>query len=364
MAYTYSRSITIDHTKCGATDSSNFPFLFSTTDATFKTVGNGGHVQNANGYDMAFFSDSGLTTPLNFEIERYNGSTGEYDAWIKAGTVSHTVDTVIYQGYGDASITTSQENITGTWDANFLAVYHLKDGTTLSAASSTGSNNGTASNTPTAGAGQIDGCGSFASASSQSITLGTGMAPTAVTMEAWVNATSLPNAYNTAIARDGVSNFWAIYVKSTGKLAIYVTATGNVSYDGTGSHTLSTGTWTYLAGTYSTGAGLVGYFNNASDQTAAANGTLTTGAVATSIANDPANAGRFWNGLIDEVRISNVARGVDWLLTSYNSQKSPSTFYTLGAESGGGGGGSKLKLNSSLNGLGASGPFFADRLAA
>jgi hypothetical protein len=39
-----------------------------------------------------------------------------------------------------------------------------------------------------------------------------------------------------------------------------------------------------------------------------------------------------WNGLIDEVRISNVARSADWVTTEYNNQNAPGSFITLGTE--------------------------------
>ena len=55
----YSQSITIDHTKVGVSGTSNktlsnFPFLFNTTDTNLRTTANGGHVTNANGYDIVF----------------------------------------------------------------------------------------------------------------------------------------------------------------------------------------------------------------------------------------------------------------------------------------------------------------------
>ena len=37
----------------------------------------------------------------------------------------------------------------------------------------------------------------------------------------------------------------------------------------------------------------------------------------------------YWNGTLDEVRLSNVERSDDWVATEYNNQNSPSTFYTL-----------------------------------
>lgn len=39
-----------------------------------------------------------------------------------------------------------------------------------------------------------------------------------------------------------------------------------------------------------------------------------------------------WDGLIDEVRVSNIARSENWIKTCYNNQGSPSTFYSMGIE--------------------------------
>jgi hypothetical protein len=41
---------------------------------------------------------------------------------------------------------------------------------------------------------------------------------------------------------------------------------------------------------------------------------------------------RYFNGFIDDVRISNAARSADWIRTEYNNQVLPSTFYTVGGE--------------------------------
>src|SRR5579864_3505140 len=64
--YSYSRAITIDHTKVPNTDQSNFPVLISGTYSYLATTGNGGKVMNANGYDIIFTSDAGGLNPLPF----------------------------------------------------------------------------------------------------------------------------------------------------------------------------------------------------------------------------------------------------------------------------------------------------------
>ena len=38
------------------------------------------------------------------------------------------------------------------------------------------------------------------------------------------------------------------------------------------------------------------------------------------------------NGIIDEVRISNIARSPEWISTSYANQNNPSTFLLIGEE--------------------------------
>ena len=162
--------MTIDHTKVPSTQS-NFTVLVSVTDPALKTVANGGHVANANGYDIGFYADSGGTTKLKWEVEKYDGTTGNLIAWVKIPSVSSTTDTSFYLFYGDPSITTDQSDPLNTWDSNFKAVYHLGNGTTLTATDSTGGNNGTLFNSPTATAGKINGAAHFVHSSSQAIGL-------------------------------------------------------------------------------------------------------------------------------------------------------------------------------------------------
>ncbi len=308
---------------------SNFPKLTYAIDARLKTVANGGHVQNANGYDIRPYSDSSVSTALTYELVYYDGTTGTVEMWVKIPSLSNGY--VTYFAYGDASLTTDGSS-TATWSNNFLGVYHLKDGTTLNTNSATGSNNGVNNNGVTAAVGQIDGAAGFASASNQFISLATGMNPTAITHSAWVKATSFPAAYNAIIGRNDGSFNSILMVKSTGKLACYYSATTQISYDGTGSHTLSTGTWYYLAATYDSSSGLVGYVNAASDGTASANGALNTTVIVSRIGSDPFGSTRFWNGSIDEAHLSSVARSADWITTEYNNQVAPSTFETFGSE--------------------------------
>src|SRR4029077_3486466 len=81
------RQMTVNHTLVPSTQS-NFTVLVSVTDPALKTLANGGHVANVNGYDIGFYADSGGTTKLKWEVESYNGTTGNLIAWVKIPSVS------------------------------------------------------------------------------------------------------------------------------------------------------------------------------------------------------------------------------------------------------------------------------------
>ncbi len=329
MAFDYYSPVTINAGQVPSAQT-DFPVLISVTDARFKSVANGGHVKNSSGFDIRPYADSTLLTAIiGYELERYNGSTGEVIMWVKRSSVSDGL--ITYLAYGDASITTDGSSTT-TWSNNFISVYHLKDGTTLSVADSLGTNNGI-NHGVTAVTGQVDGGGGFASVSNQYIDIGNTINPAAITFSAWVKATSFPFDYNPPISRFNSTNIRAeLFAKSNGKLAIFF---GNGStilgYDGTGSHTLSTSTWYYLVAAYDSSAGTTAYVNASSDRTQAASGTLST-TPAVSIIGRQAGNNRYWDGVLDECRIASVARSADWVTTEYNNQSSTSTFETLGDE--------------------------------
>jgi hypothetical protein len=197
-SYTYSRTVTIAHGQVPNTDQSNFPLLFNTTDPLLKTAANGGHVTNANGYDIIFTSDAAGTQKLNHEIESYNGSTGQFIAWVKISTLLHTTDTVVYLFYGNSSITTSQENKTGVWDSNYKLVYHMRDNAAnvnVTDSTSNGYTGAAAANTSTKQTpGQIDGALTF-NGTSDYVTSTSFRGPADnITVEAWVKPSSVPGA--------------------------------------------------------------------------------------------------------------------------------------------------------------------------
>lgn len=334
MSFSYYRSLTVDHTKVPNTDQTNFPVLVSITTQTYiKTAANGGHVQNTSGYDIGFYSDSALSTKLNWEVEFYDGTAGSLVAWVNIASLSHTTDTVFYIAYGDATISTFQGNVAATWDANYLGIWHLADGTTLNLANSVGTNTAT-NHSATATTGQIDG----GIAVTTSIYADTGYTPSSITgftLSAWVKQTTSQTAGFPFSARDsnGNNGIFMLYENGVGA-EVGFTNGGNLTRKQVNVN-ISTATWHYVVGVHTATSTLVTLYID---------GT-STGFQSNSGASNPGNAGAFvigrdgvnttpngFGGSIDEIRFSNSTRASDWVVTEYNNQNSPTTFLSTGTE--------------------------------
>lgn len=358
MSFAFYRSLTIDHTKVPNTDQSNFPVLVSITDNALKSAANGGHVQNASGFDIRPYSDQALTSTLTFELERYNASTGEVVMWVKIPTVSHSSDTVFYLAYGNSALS-SDGSSTSTWDSNFQAVYHLKDGSSLNINDSTSNANNQGlpggSNNPTAGTGQVDGGAAFVAASKQHLkmNLPSGFRTASFSLECWIKCTnvaagpSLVNPEPRAAAGVGLG----MNLELAASKATLLVGDNSGSWKNVQASTTVDSNWHYIAGTFSGTTGTI-YLDGTSGGTvtvtAGINWTDHTGAsdypnpaqffIGASKTNQLGSGATipdagFFDGIMDEVRVSSTARSADWIKTCYNNQNAPSTFITVGNES-------------------------------
>jgi hypothetical protein len=360
--YTNMRTITINSTQVPNTNQTNFPVLISlpaNTYADLKTVANGGSVTNANGYDILFTSDAAGTQPLAYERESYSGTTGAMIDWVNVPTVSHTANTVIYLFYGNSLVTTDQSNATGTWDSNYIGVWHLPNGTTLSAHDSTSNGDNGTINGATATTGQIDGGASFNGSGNDITFSGGAIGATSVTVSAWMYTKGFTQAtfgsgsdgavvFGTRDADANVSPTLVISPVGGSQHAIFTCDSSGLAVGAEGATTISTGQWYYFVGTFSsTGSGTYGgtwnvYVNGVQDNSSTNNFDLAGSCSGTfSGATWFAATNGQWNGTsdvnLDELRVSKSVRSADWIATEYNNQSSPSTFYSVGAAVTGGG---------------------------
>ncbi|MCK5559373.1 MAG: DUF2341 domain-containing protein, partial [Thermoplasmata archaeon] len=120
----YRKRIIIDSQKVTG-DLTDFPVLINITDPDLKNKA------RSDGYDI-FFTSSDGDTKLDHEIESYDSSNGEMQAWVRIPALSSTSDTLIYMHYGNPTAT-DQSNVSGVWINNYSAVWHLDEDPTDSA---------------------------------------------------------------------------------------------------------------------------------------------------------------------------------------------------------------------------------------
>jgi hypothetical protein len=313
----YRQKLTIDHTKVsGGADLSSFPVLVSLTDVNITRK------SQSNGNDI-LFTDSTGSTKLDHEIEKFNSSTGQIVVWVRIPTLHFQTDDVIYMYYGNPSVA-SQQNKTGVWDANYLAVYHLNE-TSGHHLDSKNSNNSTAETSLVSqgtAIGMAGGADEFNGSSSIVDLPIIALGGKDGTIEAW--GKSDVTTGNTHL----VGRYWESQSLRT-QAGIY---NGNISPAGATSDWSSnvTTNWTYWAinydGTLPSNNSVL-YINGTQIGTANATGNIDNEDQVWQIGSS-GNSNENWDGILDEVRLSSTSRSVGWIATTYNTINSPSTFFS------------------------------------
>jgi hypothetical protein len=330
--YSFYRSITIDSTNIGST-LTDFPILVAGTFTYLRTVANGGKVQNASGFDIAFYDGDGVQ--LSHETERWIDTSGEVVYWVKVPSISHITDTIIYMVYGNSSISVDQSNKADVWSNGFICVYHLPDGTTLSATDSLGTYDGTITGV-SAASGKYGGGGSWAGgASTNRITRSSVPASGTIRVRsAWIYLDSVDSTTRRLYELGG-TNFRDATQISTAGIDIGIQWTNVPLFSTT--TVPATGTWHHFMVTYD-GTSTANYpamYYNGVAQTVTRNltpsGTLATTTQSLYMGNRPDNA-RCFSGDIDEFRVANVMRSADWAYAEYVNQDNPANFYTISDE--------------------------------
>jgi hypothetical protein len=353
----YRRQITIADNmtpaSCGS-DLSNFPILIDTTNwasadkNTLRTVTNGGHVAHAKGYDIIFRAFDGKNQ-LDHEIESYDGSTGTLVAWVRIPTLAYNAATTIYMYYGNAGITLPTANPAGVWGTSYKGVWHLKESGNGTAGeykdSSQYANDGQGGRgnslyIPMRVAGQIGYGQNFNNSDGKYDLVDVGnndsvldIPGNQITLEAWVQHNVTPPGHlNYGILNHKGWNFgYSLLMRADTygcpePLCVHFNLGELDHFLGTAT-TLTAGMWHHVVATYD-GSLMRVFIDGAQDSNTL---SKTAGITAPSPPEDhvwighgdqPTDVGwsAEWEGQIDEVRISNVARDLCWIQTEYNNQ--------------------------------------------
>ena len=204
-----------------------------------------------------------------------------------------------------------------------VAAYGFDEGsgTTVTDASGNG-NNGTVANTTWSTAGKFGGALSFNGTSSvvtvpnsASLQLSTGM-----TLEAWVDPSKVSAAWRDVIYKAN-DNFYLEATSSNASRPDGGLIAGGSYADAFGTSALAANTWSYLTETYD-GSTLRLYVNGTQVASTAHTGAISTSTNPLQIGGDSLY-GQFFAGLIDEVRVYNVALSAAQIQTDENTPVNP-----------------------------------------
>jgi hypothetical protein len=334
MGYTNYAQITIDHTKVGGSDLTDFKLLVYGTYSQFATTGNGGYATSASGFDIIAAADGPGVTTYDFERVSWNGTTGVSAFWIRVPTLSHTVDTVIYMPIGNSAITTDQQNSSGVWTGGssnaFGGVWHFAEGGSgaVTIIDSTGASNGfwnsnagaytTGMTAPNAG--------SFTGSNSADLN-DTGYSPTAsISFGAWVKLGQLSSVQRVIAKWDG-SHTWLLEVGSGNTWNGYVNAPGQGTVAASSSTGVDQTNWHRTIVTYD-GSLIRLYVDGSQVATHVQTGAISTNSHAI-LAGINEGLTTYLKGTMQDLFVVSGVLSADWVTADYANSNSPSTFYSI-----------------------------------
>ncbi len=333
----YRMAITIDSGKV-VSSHADFPVLvhFSTQDSLRDNARN-------DGFDILFTAGNGISK-LFHQREDYDFVNGELIAWVRVPVLSDSTDTVIYLYYGNLSAA-DQANASSVWNSQYRAVWHLSDTTTGADAMKDATSNafhGEDIGSPLLGsAGKIGNAIDF-DGTDDYIDLGTaniikGISP--FTISAWVSIDTSSGEDNDFaiwdrrddLENNGVGLAIGDWEEDDSYLKV-ISNKGAVWNDYFSSAQVPVNSWIHVAAVYdSTETEIIVYIGGlpGTPSSYALPGNVDD--LSQCIGQSGSTNGNFFDGTIDELRISTTARSADWINTSFQNQGSPAAFYSVAA---------------------------------
>jgi outer membrane protein assembly factor BamB len=278
---------------------------------------------------------------LSHEIEKYVSGTGELVAWVKVPFVSDTVDTDIFMYY-DSDTLDNQQNVADVWSNGYVGVWHLKE--TSGGSSAVTRNNSTSGNnaltdvvSAASGDGQMGDGADFEKNDSDNFRLTdgaqVGLDPASTsthwTYSAWFKPEST-GVIHYIMSKYLNPNGYYMSVQANNTLGCRIQDQAGTNLPNSTS-TIAAGTWYYFTCAWD-GSNIRLYWNASNEGTLPYTGGIGDSTNEFYLGGTP----NYSDGVIDEVRVSNVLRTAAWITTEYNNQFSPATFFkSVGAESSG-----------------------------
>jgi hypothetical protein len=335
LDFQYFKEMTIDHNQVfGTANLVNFPILLSIFDSDLHD-----NVQ-PDGDDIAFNNG---TTWLHHEIElfnqNYNSTHARLAVWVCVPILSPSVDTIIRMYYGNSTMGT-QENPQGVWKSDYVGVWHLGENSGDALDSTLFKTNGTLIGGVTQGtSGQIgysydfdavDDVVNFGNPSDGHLDFGID----SFTVSMWINIDRNTGNWQLPLYKGGASNSdegYEFETSTDGQNFLFYAGDGTTTRQTDWGCTVIFDTWIYFVGLVDRSTNTITIYKDGTEY-GTPNDMSSIGNVDSDkplvLSRD--QAGLRTDAMIDEVRLSRIARSPSWIATEYVNQKDPNTFYNIG----------------------------------
>jgi biopolymer transport protein ExbB len=313
----------------------DFPALVALSGDWLRTREHGGEVVHVSGADLWFSADAAGDTPLAFEVEQYDATTGTLVAWIKIPAL--VPGATVHLHVGDPERSVSLADPPAVWTAGYVGVWHLSSTEVGDSTASTTITGNGASPVP----GKIAGARAFGGTGS-AISIGAGPAIDNVfanggTVEAWFRAVSWGESGLGRIFDKGAGSAIAIGMCNAnvpgGFLFGHGFTTSGVNWC-TPEGSIALDTWTHVAAVFDASSSTNSpeiYIDGLLQPvpTQAVTGTSRSDASTDLYIGDRTTGGRAFEGILDELRFARTIRSGPWILTTFENQRDPAAFWQL-----------------------------------
>ncbi len=336
-------SITFAGYAGGRTALTDFPVLVVLSNNVGESGFNYSHFLREDGYDLRFKANPGDTVNLNYEIEAWD-TNGTSFVWVQAPTLPGDGSGTLWALWGRESEQLACTTNGAVWSGGYRSVWHLglTNGVTDLADWTPNRRYGVNYGTVSA-AGKIGQGRDFERDNKHYIDVPTGLGsiyiPTAnapITLSCWFKAESITTAnmdhrlINTHDATDSTAIALGLGLSNKLQMNIDGRDVGGANITVSSLTSLSVGQWYHGAVSFDGNVGIL-YLNGVEVGRTEVGAKLNPGAALAAKLGRLSPTANYFDGVLDEARISSVARSADWLWACHGNQASNAVFNAFGA---------------------------------
>ncbi|TFH17976.1 MAG: DUF2341 domain-containing protein [Lentisphaerales bacterium] len=284
------------------------------------------HFESTIGGDLRF-ANSNETVQLSYEVEKWD-NIGSSFVWVQVPELRNS-NTYIWAYWGNPILTNPPPYTTdgSTWSEDFGAVWHMQQpnvpDSTFNANSGTSYGNTTVAG-PAGNAQDFNGSSAYAQVSDQN-----SLTPTSgITVSCFIRPDTLGTGTQNIISKRNGSNVGGYVFEALSSTSVQHSVYANLTWKNA-AYGYDNGSWQHIAMTHD-GVNIRVYKNGIPRATTSQAATLNDDDGILRFGANSATLNNFFDGALDEVRISSTARSMEWIQASAESVLSNSMFNAYG----------------------------------